>query len=176
MAMRFEQITGDKIDINAQLCLVGKAKSDNPHKKLANRLASTTLWWICKTYYERKELKSSWEIGRELNMYRHEDRIFMKENWRATGLDVEIDSRALKEKIMSLSERELRAGEGNLAIWLRNQMGNFIEPKLERESGLIGLRQFPKFARGRNDRDIKFSKLLYLISLDEGLPPHPPTP
>ena len=41
---------------------------------------------------------------------------------------------------MSLSIRELRAGEGNLAIWLRNPMGNFIEPKLEREKGFIGLR------------------------------------
>ena len=125
MAERFEQITGDKIEISAQLCLLGKVKNDNPHKKLANRLASTTLWWICKTYYERKELKSSWEIGRELNdMYKLGDRVLLKENWRDSSLDVEIDSRALREKIMSLSERELRNGEGNLVIWLRNQMGN----------------------------------------------------
>ena len=76
---------------------------------------------------------------------------------------------------MSLSERELRAGEGNLVIWLRNQMGNFIEPKIERESGFIGLKQFPKFVRRRSDRDIKLSKLLFLIRLDKGLPIIPPT-
>ena len=75
---------------------------------------------------------------------------------------------------MSLSERELRAGEGNLAIWLRNQMGNLTEPKLEREKGFIGVKQFPRFARERSDRDTKFSKLVYLMLLDEGLP-HPPS-
>ena len=56
----------------------------------------------------------------------------MKGKWGEKGLDVEIDSRALGDMIMSLSDRELRAGEGNLVIWLRNQMGNLTEPKLER--------------------------------------------
>ena len=84
------------------------------------------------------------------------------------------------DKIKGLSERELRSGEGNLIIWLRNQMGNVTEPKLEREGGYIGLRQFPKFAKGRGDREIKFSKLLFLIKLDKGQhpssPPHLMTP
>ena len=57
MAIRYEQLTGGKIEINTHLCLLGKAKGNNCHKTLANRLASTTLWWICKTYYETKDLK-----------------------------------------------------------------------------------------------------------------------
>ena len=56
-------------------------------------------------------------------------------------------------------------------------MVNVTEPKLEREGGYIGLRQFPKFAKGRGDREIKFSKLLFLIKLDKGQhPSSPPTP
>ena len=44
MAMRYEQLTGEKIEINTQLCLLGKAKGSKCHRSLANRLASTTLW------------------------------------------------------------------------------------------------------------------------------------
>ena len=68
-----------------------------------------------------------------------------------------------------MSEYELRAGEGNLIIWLRNQMGNTMEPKLEHEEGYIGIRQLPKRTRGRGDRYVKFSKLLFLIKVDKGL-------
>ena len=109
MAIRYEQLTGEKIEINTNLCLLGKAKGDNSHKTLANRLASTTLWWIYKTHYQSKDLKSSNEIGRELNdLYRFEDMNYRKEGWREANLDAEIDSKALRDKIKELSERELR--------------------------------------------------------------------
>ena len=93
----------------------------------------------------------------------------MKERWRESRIDAEIDSNALREKIRELSEYELRAGEGNLIIWLRNQMGNTMEPKLEQEEGYIGIRKLPTVINRRGDREIKFSKLLFLIKVDKGL-------
>ena len=87
--MRYEQLTGEKIEIDTQLCLLGKAKVSKCHRTLANRLASTNLWQICKTYYESKDLKSSSEIGRELNdLYKFEDMKYMKERWRESRLDI----------------------------------------------------------------------------------------
>ena len=92
---------------------------------------------------------------------------YMKERWRDARLDAEIDYNTLRDKIKELSENELRSGEGNLIIWLRNQMGNIMEPKLECEEGYIGLRQFPRMTKDRGDRDVKFSKLLFLIRVKE---------
>ena len=78
-------------------------------------------------------------------MYKLGDRVQLGEKWKERGLDVEIDSRALRDKISGLSERELRNGEGNLVIWLRNQIGNMTEPKLEREMDLRESNIFPNF-------------------------------
>jgi hypothetical protein len=90
MAERYEQLTGMKLKINAQLCLLGRVKNENPQKKIVNRLASTTLWWIYKTYYERKSLKTAWEIGRELNeMYKLGDRVQLGGKRKEKSVDVE---------------------------------------------------------------------------------------
>ena len=116
-------------------------------------------------------MKTSWEIGRELNeMYRLGDRVQLGERWKGRNLDVEIDSTALKETIISLSEGELRRGEGNLAIWLRNQIGNLSEPILEREDGFKGVRHFPKFVGDNGNRVTKLTKLEFLMALDHGTP------
>ena len=103
-------------------------------------------------------------------MYKLGDRIQLGENWKNKSLDVEIDSRALREKIISLSEGELRRGEGNIAIWLRNQIGNLSEPFLEREEGFKGVRYFPKFVRDNGNRITKLTKLEFLMALDHGTP------
>ena len=119
-------------------------------------------------------MKTSWEIGRELNeMYRLGDRVQLGERWKGRNLDVEIDSTALKEKIISLSEGELRRGEGNLAIWLRNQFGNLSEPRLEREDGFKGVRYFPKIVGDIGNRKTNLTKLEYLLALDNRAPPNP---
>ena len=93
----------------------------------------------------------------------------MRERWRDARIDAEIDSNVLSEKIKELSEIELRSGEVNLIIWLRNQMGNTMEPKLDCKKGYIGIRQLPKMTKGRGDRDVKFSKLLFFIKVDKGM-------
>ena len=167
MVERYKQLTGRILKRNVQLCLLGKVNNENTHLKLISRLASITLWWICKSYYERKDLKTSWEIGRELNeMYRLGDRVQLGERWKNRNLDVEIDSAALREKIISLSEAELRRGEGNLVIWLRNQFGNLSEPRLEREDGFKGVRYFPKIVGDIGNRKTNLTKLEYLLALD----------
>ena len=67
----------------------------------------------------------------------------------------------LREKIISLSEAELRKGEGNIILWLRSQIGTLIEPVLEREKGFRGCRQFPKIVECNGNRETKLSKLEY---------------
>ena len=86
-------------------------------------------------------------------------------------LDVEIDSAALREKIISLSEAELRRGEGNLVLWLRNQFGILSEPMLEREDGFKGVRHFPKIVGDIGNRKTNLTKLEYLLALDNRAPP-----
>ena len=48
-----------------------------------------------------------------------------------------INTTALNDLITGLEENELRAGEGNLIIHLRNRLGRFVELQLELEGGLI---------------------------------------
>ena len=103
-------------------------------------------------------------------MYRLGDRVQLGERWKGRNLDVEIDSTALKEKIISLSEGELRRGEGNLVIWLRNQFGNLSEPMLKREDGFKGIRYFPKIVGDIGNRKTNLTKLEYLLALDNGAP------
>ena len=175
MVERYEQLTGNTLKLNVQMCLLGKINKENMYPKIINRLLAITLWWICKTNYERKGLKTSWEIGRELNeMYKLGDRVQLGKDWKCKNLDVEIDSSALREKIISLSEAELRKGEGNIILWLRSQIGTLIEPVLEREKGFRGCRQFPKTTECIGNRETKLSKLEYLLALDNRVLPQPP--
>ena len=106
-------------------------------------------------------------------MYKLGDRVQLGKNWKSKNLDVEIDSAALREKIISLSETELRRGEGNLILWLRNQFGTLSEPLLEREDGFKGVRQFPKIVGDTGSRKTKLTKLEYLLTLDNRAPPNP---
>ena len=88
--------------------------------------------------------------------------------------EVEIDTAAQREKIISLSEAKLRRGEGNLVLWLRNQFGILSEPMLEREDGFKGVRHFPKIVGDIGNRKTNLTKLEYLLALDNRTPPKPP--
>merc|ERR1712237_63826 len=159
MVERYEQLTGNSLKLNVHMCLLGRINKGIMYPKIINRLLAITLWWICKTNYERKGLKTSWEIGRELNeMYRLGDSIQLGDNWKSKSLDVEIDSVALKEKITALREDELRKGAGNIILWLRSQNGALREPELVREEGFRSCRKFPNMNENIGNRKIKLSK------------------
>ena len=103
-------------------------------------------------------------------MYKLGDNVQLGNNWKSKNLDVEIDSAALKEKITSLREDELRKGGGNIILWLRSQSGALREPELMREQGFRSCRRFPKMNENIGNREIKLSKLEYLLLLDSNAP------
>ena len=75
-------------------------------------------------------------------MYKLGDRVQLGENWKNRNLDVEIDSKALKEKIISLSEGELRRGkeilQSGLEISLEIYQNQFWKEKMDlRESDIF---------------------------------------
>ena len=140
MAMRFKQLSGEEINIDSSLIFLGLAKTSKRFRKLANRLAATTVHWICKTYYNRGPLLTSRRIGIELyEMFVYEDRLFLKKtntpslppsSW---SIDAEVDAQALIEMISHLSEEDLTRGDANMSIFLRNAMGRPCPPSLIRE-------------------------------------------
>ena len=99
-------------------------------------------------------------------MYRLGDNIQLGDSWKSKSLDVEIDSVALKEKIIDLGEDELRKGAGNIILWLRGQNGVLRGPELVREEGFRSLRKFPRLKEGVDCKRINLSKLEYLLALE----------
>ena len=61
--------------------------------------------------------------------------------------DPRINTTALNDFIVNLEEDELRAGEGNLIIYLRNRLGRFVEPLLELEEGFISTAPYRHVAK-----------------------------
>ena len=63
--------------------------------------------------------------------------------------DPRVNTTALNDFIINLDEDELRAGEGNLIIHLRNRVGRFVEPSLELEEGFISTVPYKHVSKGK---------------------------
>ncbi len=73
----------------------------------------------------------------------------MLSDFKVCLADPRINTNALNDLITVLGENELRAGEGNLIIQLRNRLVRFVEPQLELEGGYISTAPYRHPCKGK---------------------------
>ena len=91
-----------------------------------------TIHFLCRNYYARTALMSSRQIAHELR--RNFNYLV---DFQVRLFDPRINASELNNLIIRLDEDELRSGDANLIIYLRNRLGKYVEPSLELDEGFI---------------------------------------
>ena len=137
---------GVTFNINASTVLLGTlAGITNAEQRCStSKWLNATLHFLCRNYYLRTPLLSSRQIANELK--RHYCSL---SDLSISLADPKINTFELNLLISNLGENELRAGEGNLIIHLRNRLGRFVPPQLELEGGFISTAPYRHPCKGK---------------------------
>ena len=137
---------GVTFKINASTVFLGTLAgiTNDKQKCSISKWLNATIHFLCRNYYLRTALLSSRQIANELKR-----QYSTLSDFKICLADPKINTFELNFLITNLGENELRAGEGNLIIHLRNRLGRFVPPQLELEGGFISTAPYRHPCKGK---------------------------
>ena len=149
---------GVTFKINASTVFLGTLAgiTNDKQKCSISKWLNATIHFLCRNYYLRTALLSSRQIANDLKR-----QYSILSDFKICLADPKINTFELNFLITNLGENELRAGEGNLIIHLRNRLGRFVPPQLELEGGFISTAPYRHPCKGKIITTEKLMTILF---------------